>query len=155
MLEVTFLRKALTIAKEAKMQGDLPFGCVLVDNTEAIIEEARNTVNQDRNAIAHCELNLVQQIAGKYSADFLQSCTIYCSVEPCPMCAGAIYWSGIGRVVFALDTKAYNSISQVEPGLLFEISCKAILEKGMRSVEVLGPALEQEAANFYRSLMDR
>src|SRR5687768_5346999 len=105
MQEVTFLRRALVIAKQAKLQGNLPFGCILVDGEATILEEAGNTVNIDRNAIAHCELNLIQQIAGKYAADFLQTCTIYCSVEPCPMCAGAIYWSGIGRVVFALDTK--------------------------------------------------
>lgn len=154
MQEVAFLRRALVIAKQAKEQGNLPFGCVLVDSAATIIEEAGNTVNHDRSAIAHCELNLIQQIAGKYGVDFLRSCTIYCSVEPCPMCAGAIYWSGIGRVVFALDTKVYNNISQAEPELLFEIPCKAIIEKGTRRVEVLGPALEQEAAKFYRSLME-
>jgi tRNA(Arg) A34 adenosine deaminase TadA len=69
------------------------------------------------------------------------------------MCAGAIYWSGIGRIVFALDTITYNIISQVEPAALFEIPCQAIMEKGGRKVEVIGPFLQKEAADFYRSLL--
>lgn len=153
MKEETFLQRALALAKESTEQGNLPFGCLLADNAGSILEEAGNTVNTDRNPIAHCELNLVQQMAGKYKAGFLENCTIYCSVEPCPMCTGAIYWSGIGRIVFALDTNTYNAISQVEPAAMFEIPCQVIVEKGGRKVEVIGPALHKEAAAFYRSLV--
>lgn len=153
MKDEVFLQRALALARESTIQGNLPFGCVLVDSTGCILEEAGNTVNTDRNPIAHCELNLIQQAAGKYTIDLLQNCTIYCSVEPCPMCAGAIYWSGIGRIVFALDTNTYNAISQVDPAALFEIPCQEIMEKGGRKVEVVGPALQKEAADFYRTLV--
>jgi tRNA(Arg) A34 adenosine deaminase TadA len=152
MQDKIFLQRALALAQESTLHGDLPFGCLLVNNEGAILEEARNTVNTDQSTIGHCELNLVQQMGGKYAASFLQTCTIYCSVEPCPMCAGAIYWSGIGRIVFALNTQVYNTISQVEQAYLFEIPCNEILAKGGRRVEVVGPALQKEAADFYRSV---
>jgi tRNA(Arg) A34 adenosine deaminase TadA len=80
MKEEVFLQRALALAKESTLQGNLPFGCVLVDNTGTILEEAGNTVSTERNPIAHCELNVVQQMAGKYTAAMLQGCTIYCSV---------------------------------------------------------------------------
>lgn len=153
MKDETFLQRSLALAKESTAKGNLPFGCLLVDSTGSILEEAGNTVSTDKNPIAHCELNLVQQMAGKYTASFLQNCTIYCSVEPCPMCAGAIYWSGIGRVVFALDTNTYNAIGQVDTAALFEIPCQEIVEKGGRKVEVVGPAFHKEAVEFYRSLL--
>jgi tRNA(Arg) A34 adenosine deaminase TadA len=97
---------------------------------------------------------MVQQLAGQYEASFLQSCTVYCSMEPCPMCAGALYWSGIGRIVFALDNASYYAIlGNRNPADVFDMPCKALLERGGRRVEVIGPVIQQEAADFYRSIL--
>ena len=100
--DTAFLRESLQVDLRSHQKGNLPFGCILVDEMGNIIEEGENTVVTDVNSIAHCEINLENKLAGKYSIHFLQSCTVYASTEPCPMCSAAIFWSGIGRLVFAL-----------------------------------------------------
>ncbi|HYH15053.1 MAG TPA: nucleoside deaminase [Flavisolibacter sp.] len=156
MTTVALTRRALAIAKESVEKGNLPFGCLLADSSGVILEEAGNTVITDKNAIAHCEMNLVQQMAGKYEAGFLQSCTVYASTEPCPMCAGAIYWSGVGRIVYALDKETYHAISDTgDPAHVFGMSCKSLLETGGRVVEVVGPVLKEEAIDFYRAIQSQ
>lgn len=148
--DTAFLRESLQVALRAHQKGNLPFGCVLVDEKENIIEEGENTVVTDANSIAHCEINLVNKLAGKYSADFLQSCSLYASTEPCPMCSAAIFWSGIGRLVFALGKDKYHQLAQTtNPAYLLELSADEVLSKGGRKVIVEGPLLETEAINFY------
>jgi tRNA(Arg) A34 adenosine deaminase TadA len=88
------LRQALAVAKRSKEKGNLPFGCLLAGPDGTILEEGENTVVTSANAIAHCEINLLQQLGGKYSPEYLQQCSIYASTEPCPMCAVGIF----GRV---------------------------------------------------------
>lgn len=154
MVNTVLAQRTLAIANTAAMQGNLPFGCLLANANDSVLLEAGNTVVTERNIIAHCELNMVQQLAGQYEASFLQSCTVYCSMEPCPMCAGALYWSGIGRIVFALDNATYYSIlGSRNPADVFDMPCKTLLESGGRRVEVIGPVIQKEAADFYRSIL--
>jgi len=80
-----FLRQALNIARLSFSKGNLPFGCVLADQEGNIIAEGENTVITDKDSIAHCEINLIHAIAGRYETDFLAGCTVYASTEPCPM----------------------------------------------------------------------
>ena len=155
MIVPALTQRTLSIAKASADQGNFPFGCLLADANGVILEEAGNTVVTDNNAIAHCELNLVLQMAGKYEASFLQTCTVYASTEPCPMCAGALYWSGVGRIVYALDKETYHALSKtIDPAHVFGMSCKALLATGGRAVEVVGPVLSEEAMDFYRSLLN-
>ena len=106
-----FCRKALLVALRSKNKGNLPFGCILVDAEGTILKEGENTVITGKDSIAHCEINLIHACAGQYSFEFLNSCTVYASTEPCPMCSAALFWSGVGKVVYAVSKEGYNRVS--------------------------------------------
>ena len=90
-------------------------------------------------------------MAGKrYDWETLSGSTLYSSAEPCVMCAGAILWSGVGRVVFGLGVDRFNEIMEaVHPDWIIELSCRDVFEKASRIIEVVGPALEDEAEVIY------
>ena len=145
-----YLKKALEVAERSMHKGNLPFGCILVDAKGDIIEEGENTVLTSKDNIAHCEINLVHQLAGRYDWDYLNQCTVYASTEPCPMCTAAIFWSGIGKIVFALSKEGFHAIANTtNPDHLFDLSSKALLEHGGRKVEVTGPLMEEETKAVY------
>jgi len=78
--------------------------------------------------------------AKAYDREFLRSCTLYTSAEPCAMCAGAIYWSGIGRVVYALSESALRGITGDDPeNPTLDLPCREVFARGQRSVTVVGP----------------
>ena len=144
------LQKSLDVAKLSMDKGNLPFGCILIGPTGELLIEGENTVVTDNDAIAHCEINLVHQLKGKFEQDFLQQCTVYASTEPCPMCAAAIFWSGIGRVVFALSKEGYHHLAQTtNPAHLMNMKAEDVLHSGGRQVEIIGPLLEEEAKLLY------
>lgn len=150
---IELLRAALDVALVSLEKGNLPFGCLLADANGNILERGENTVVTDKDSIAHCEINLVHQLAGKYETDFLAGCTVYAGTEPCPMCAAAIFWSGIGRIVFALDKSSYHNIAGTSnPAHIFDLSSDEVLQHGGRKVMVEGPALKEEATDFYRRI---
>ena len=85
----------------------------------------------------------------QFAANFLAGCSLYTSTEPCPMCSGAIFWGGVGRVVFALGQQAlYDLIGPGGDELL--LSCRDVFARGSRTIEVVGPALEAEALEVHR-----
>jgi len=111
-----------------------------------------NTVVTDNDSIAHCEINLIHQIRGKYQVSFLQNCAVHASTEPCPMCSAAIFWSGIGKLVFASSKEGYHEIAgTANPAHIFDLSAKKLLSYGGRKIELIGPLLEQEAMELYKS----
>lgn len=95
-----FLREAIALSKSAMEHGDEPFGSVLVKDGEVILR-AENRVFTGHDMTNHAEMNLVKLAAQQYDTAFLADCTLYTSTEPCAMYSGAIYWSGIGRMVSA------------------------------------------------------
>jgi tRNA(adenine34) deaminase len=101
-----FMRRALELAREAASLGEVPVGAVVVMDGE-IISEAYNRRELDKNALAHAELLAIDKACAKLGGWRLHKCELYVTLEPCPMCAGAIVNSRIKRVVFgAKDTKA-------------------------------------------------
>jgi tRNA(Arg) A34 adenosine deaminase TadA len=97
------LRRAIELATQARATGDMPFGSLLVGPTGEVLAEARNTVITERDITAHPELKLARWAARDLDPDVARQTTMYTSCQPCPMCAGAISRSGLGRVVFALS----------------------------------------------------
>src|SRR5579859_3432783 len=95
-----FVRRSVQIAADAVSHGNHPFGALLVRDGKVLLE-AENTIFTRHDITNHAEMNLVRLSVNRYDAAFLADCTLYTSTEPCAMCAGAIYWSGIGAVVFA------------------------------------------------------
>lgn len=152
--DIDLLRIALEVGRQSQQNGNLPFGCILADNNGNVIERGENTVVTANDSIAHCEINLVHQLAGKYELAFLNSCTLYAGTEPCPMCTAAIFWSGIGRIVFALSKQGYHDlVATTNPAWIFHMPVKDLLNHGGREVMVAGPLLEEEGKQFYKDLL--
>src|SRR6476469_4864101 len=101
--DLVLLRQAIAVSEQAKARGDHPFGALLADPTGSVLLTAENSVVTGRDVTGHAETNLVRAASARFTAAELAGCSLYTSCEPCAMCAGAIYWSGIGRVVYALS----------------------------------------------------
>jgi tRNA(Arg) A34 adenosine deaminase TadA len=151
--DIELLRRSLVVAQRCMEKENLPFGCLLADADGNVLVEGENTVITTEDNIGHCEINLIHQLAGKYSATFLNTCTLYASTEPCPMCAAAIFWSGIGRVVYAIGKERFHAIAQTNnPAHILSLSAQDLLKHGKRKVIIEGPLLEEEAAGFYKAI---
>ena len=114
--DVVFLRRTFALAQQARKRGDEPFGAIVVHHTGSILAEAANTKLTENDPTGHAEINAVRAAAHRLDADVLARCTLYASTEPCAMCCAAIYWSGIGRVVFGLRGDALLEMAEVNPG---------------------------------------
>ena len=139
------LRAAIAVSREAAARGDEPYGAVLADAAGRVILAAGNTQVTQRDCTGHAETNLLREATRRLDAQTLAGCTLYASGEPCAMCAGAIYWSGLRRVVFALPAARMNAIAGTSADVL-ALDSREVLARGQRGVTVLGPALEEEAA---------
>ncbi|MEX1345134.1 MAG: nucleoside deaminase, partial [Candidatus Limnocylindrales bacterium] len=95
--DLRLLRLAIDVAARARARGNHPFGAVLASAQGEVLLEGENTVATDDDVTGHAELNLVRQASRAFTRDELASTSLYSSTEPCAMCSGAIYWSGIGR----------------------------------------------------------
>jgi tRNA(Arg) A34 adenosine deaminase TadA len=143
-----WLRAAFELARRAHAHGDEPYGAVLVDAAGELLLEGANTVVTERDVTGHAETNLVRAASARVEPEVLAGCTMYASTEPCAMCAGAIYWSGIGRLVFGLsNARLYGEVLDLDASAKgLRLACREVLVHGGRPVEVVGPLLEDEAA---------
>ncbi len=145
-------RRTIELAAEARAAGNHPFGSLLVDASGEVVVETGNTVVTGRDATGHAELNVVRIASGRYDRAALAGTTLVTSTEPCPMCSGAIFWSGIGSVVFALGDVAFYDLvrsEMAEPDVLL-VHTADLLRDGSRPVHVHGPMLEDEALEPHR-----
>jgi tRNA(Arg) A34 adenosine deaminase TadA len=148
MQQNELLRTAISLAASAREHGNQPFGALLADENGQILLEAENTINTASDATGHAETNLVRMASQKFSPEVLAKSTLYTSTEPCPMCSGAIFWSGIGRVVYALSEDGLYAMTGDSPESL-KLSCREVFARGGHPVEVSGPLLEDEAAKVH------
>jgi tRNA(Arg) A34 adenosine deaminase TadA len=141
------LRRAFDVARQSRALGDHPFGAILVGPDGVVLREQGNGFSSEgRDMTAHAERLLATWASKNYSPEFLAACTLYSSAEPCAMCAGAIYWSGIGCVVFGQTERSLKSLTGNNPeNPTLDVPCREIFAKGQRRVEVIGPLLEAEA----------
>lgn len=140
------MTRAIELAKEAAAEGEVPVGAVIACNGE-IIAEGRNSREKDKNALCHAEIDAINNACKKLGGWRLQNCTLYVTLEPCPMCAGAIINSRISKVVYgAYDLKAgsvgsvvdlfslpYNHHPEVQSGFM-ENECKQLLADFFKSL---------------------
>jgi tRNA(Arg) A34 adenosine deaminase TadA len=149
--DLRHLRRAIHLAAMARSHGNHPFGALLVGASGEVLAEAENSVVTDRDCTAHAELNLVRLVSGRYDREALAGCTLFSSTEPCAMCAGAIHWSGIGRVVYALPAERLYRLTGHDPGEEpLDLPCREVFARCARTIEVAGPALEEEAEEVHR-----
>jgi tRNA(Arg) A34 adenosine deaminase TadA len=128
------LRRAVELATAARAAGDMPFGSLLVGPAGDVLAEDRNTVISERDITAHPELKLARWAARQLDPETARRTTMYTSCQPCPMCAGAISRSGLGRVVFALSG---DQLQQLRP--------PGVVGPDAAEVTYDGPALFDEA----------
>lgn len=135
-----YMSLAMELAREAGDAGEVPVGCVVVDENGRVIGRGRNRREEGHDATAHAELEAIREACAATGDWRLSGCSIFVTLEPCPMCAGAIINSRISRVVFgAYDSKAgafgsvmdmnsfaLNHKCEVEGGVL-ESDCAALL----------------------------
>jgi tRNA(Arg) A34 adenosine deaminase TadA len=145
-IDIAHLKTSISVARRARENGNHPFGAVLVDEHNQVILQAENTVITGRDSTGHAETNLVRLATQQFSPEQLAHLSLYSSTEPCAMCAGAIYWSQIGRVVYALSEIDLYDIIGASPDHLL-LPCREVFAHSKRHIEVLGPmaSLEKEA----------
>ncbi len=147
--DATLLRRAFTLAAEARARGDRPFGVVIADATGRVLVEAGSTQGASGDGtLAHSEMNACQgAISAGIPREVLRAGTIYSSGEPCAMCASAIFYTGLGRVVFGLSAAAILHVRNAQPHTAgLNLSCQAVLATAAEPVAVVGPCLEDEGA---------
>ncbi len=142
--DVKYMREAMKQAVKAYEAGEVPIGCIIVENaTGKVIGRGYNRRNTDRTTLAHAEITAIKK-ASKAAGDWrLEGCTIYITLEPCPMCAGAIVQARIDRCVFAapsdkagcagsvvnlLDMSGFNHQVEITSGVL-EDESQALIKK--------------------------
>ncbi|SRR5690554_5061477 len=135
-----FMRQALIEAEKAFAKGEVPIGAVIVSN-DRIIARSHNLTETLNDVTAHAEMQAITAAANHIGGKYLKDCTLYVTVEPCQMCAGALYWSQIKRIVYgatderrgciALNTKLHPK-TEVQGGLLEE-ECVAIMQDFFRN----------------------
>ena len=143
-----YLRYAIDLSRSARDAGKHPFGAIVVDAHGHIVAEARNnSLPPDGDPTQHAELVAASLAARSLKVEELAGATLYTSAEPCAMCAGAIYWCNIGRVVYAMSEARLLALTGEHPANpTFSLPCREVFARGQRTIEVVGPALENEAA---------
>jgi tRNA(Arg) A34 adenosine deaminase TadA len=145
-----FLRRAFDVARRARRNGNHPFGAILVGLAGEVLMEMENGFMPDHDMTGHAERLLATRASKSYDVGFLAACTLYSSAEPCAMCAGAIYWAAIGRVVFGLSERRLKTlIGNHTENPTLDLPCRTVFAAGQRNVEVIGPLLEDEAAALH------
>lgn len=140
------LRLAIAVSARSREHGNHPFGAVLADHDGVVLLEAENTVVTTGDVTGHAETNLIRSASRTLPREVLAQATVYSSAEPCAMCAGAIYWSGVGRLVYAMAESDLLALTGDHPGNpTLDLGCRVVLGSGQRQVAVIGPVLAGEA----------
>ena len=138
--------RAIEVARRAREHGNHPFGALLADAAGTVLVEAENTVITAADVTGHAETNLIRRGCAELDAATLAAATLYTSTEPCAMCAGAIYWAGVSRVVFGLREGELRALTGSDPrNPTLALPCREVFARGQRPIEVIGPLLEDEA----------
>ena len=148
MTDLELMREALALAREAAADGEVPVGCVIARNGQ-IVGRGRNRREKGKSALAHAEIEAISQACSTLGGWRLWECDLFVTLEPCPMCAGAIVNARIPRVVYgagddkcgavrsvcALFDMRFNHHPTVEAGLLEE-ECKSLLQEFFKNLRM-------------------
>ena len=130
-----FMKKALQEAELAFDKGEIPVGAVIVANNQ-IIARTHNLTEQLTDVTAHAEMQAITSAASYIGGKYLHNCILYVTLEPCQMCAGALYWSQISKIVYGATD--------------FERGCGIMGTKLHPKTKIIGGVLEAEAANLMK-----
>ncbi|MFN2233797.1 MAG: nucleoside deaminase [Anaerolineales bacterium] len=142
-----FIKKTYQLAQSAQAKGNHPFGALLTVDGKIVLT-AENTVITDHDVTRHAELNLVSKATQVLDPATLGRSILYTSTEPCAMCAGAIFWAGISKIVYGCSAVTLGEIA----GGAFVVPCRELLKysRREREISVIGPILEDQGAAIHR-----
>ncbi|CDK01558.1 putative cytidine and deoxycytidylate deaminase zinc-binding protein [Microbacterium sp. C448] len=149
--DLRHLRESLRVAERSRAEGSHPFGSLVVDARGTIVSSfGNNSLPPHGDPTQHAELRAVAAAARLLRPEGMRGSTLFTSAEPCAMCAGAAYWTGIDRVVYALsETRLLSLTGAHEENPTLTLPCREVFARGQRSVQVVGPMLEDEAAEAH------
>ncbi len=159
MTEQELMRRALELARQAQAEGEIPVGAVIARNGE-IVAEGRNDRERAHSALGHAEIRAIDAACRRLGRWRLNDCELYVTLEPCPMCAGAIINARIGRLIYgAFDNKmgacggrvhlfkcGFNHTPQIECGFMEE-ECAAVMREFFKKIRDTGadvPVVEKK-----------
>ena len=148
-----FLTRVFALAQRSRDEGHHPFAAIVVDAAGNVIAEAMNDSSTDRTA--HAEMNALRAASRGHDPAALAGATLYSNAEPCAMCAGGTYWSGVGRVVYGMSETTLLALTGSDPeNPTLSLPCRDVFARGQRPTDVVGPVREDEAkaahAGFWR-----
>lgn len=134
------LRTADEVAREAARHGHHPFGAILVGPDDKVLMCQGNL-----DTVRHAETELARRAAAAYPADFLWTCTMVSTGEPCAMCTGTLYWANIGRLVYGYEEDKLLAETGNHPdNPTMNLASRTVLASGQKPIEVVGPFPEME-----------
>jgi len=144
-----YMQIALSLAQEAGTDGEAPVGCVIVDSSGSIIGRGRNRREKNKSALAHAELEAIEDACKKLGDWRLSGCSMYVTLEPCPMCAGAIIMSRISKLFFGAKDELTGSCGSV---------INLFMEPYGQSIQITGDILADECGelltSFFKNLRE-
>jgi tRNA(Arg) A34 adenosine deaminase TadA len=146
------LRESIRVAERSRAEGSHPFGSLVVDVRGRIVSSyGNNSLPPHGDPTQHAEMRAVAAAARLLGPAGMRGSTLFTSAEPCAMCAGAAYWTGIDRVVYALsETRLLSLTGAHEENPTLALPCREVFARGQRTVQVIGPLLEDEAAQAHQ-----
>ena len=133
-MDLTYMDEALALARQAAAEGEVPVGCVIVRG-DRIVGRGRNRRETGKTALAHAEIEAINEACRNLGGWRLWDCTLYVTLEPCPMCAGAILGARIPRVVYGASDKKYGAVGSVCNLFSMEFNHHPRVESGVRAEE--------------------
>ena len=133
-MDELFMGEALKLAQEAFDDGEVPVGCIIVLG-DKIVGRGRNRREKDKSALAHAEIEAISEACRNLGGWRLWQCTLYVTLEPCPMCAGAIVNARIPRVVYGASDKKCGAVRSVCSLFSMEFNHHPKVEYGIREEE--------------------
>lgn len=146
--DARYMRMAIEASYTALREGNMPYGAVLVSADGALVHVSRNNQVLSGDCTGHAETVLIREVCAAHGAEKLAGGTVYASGEPCAMCAGALFWAKVARVVFGVSNEM---IMQVGGPPTLAINSAAVLGAGSHAIKVEGPLLEDEAVAVLRA----
>jgi tRNA(Arg) A34 adenosine deaminase TadA len=144
-----FLSRVFALAQRSRDEGHHPFAAIVAGADGSVIAAAMNDSASERTA--HAEMNALRQASKRYGPLELAGATLYSNAEPCAMCAGATYWSGVGRVVYGMSEASLLDLTGSDPeNPTLSLPCREVFARGQRPTEVIGPMREDEAKRAHK-----
>ena len=143
-----FLTRVFALAQRSRDEGHHPFAAIVAGPDGTVIAEAMNDSASERTA--HAEMNALRAASRLHGPAELAGATLYSNAEPCAMCAGGVYWSGVGRVVYGMSEASLLALTGSDPeNPTLSLPCRDVFARGQRPTEVIGPLREDEACRAH------